>query len=291
MYKNNKIVFFAIKGRGDFLVLINFLKNHEIIKYKSNIEIYVLKEFSHIANIYLNNHYKIHLIQNKLNYLHSFNSIRHYKKIISTLYCLRILQKKIKNQGLLIINDIVFDYSFFPQSIKTFLKAFFFFKFDNKIVTNNIYRGYENFFGITNSPILENKKIKNVAIFYDSQSVSRKFPTQLINSIQKKLIKFNVRFTFYSFSNKKNNHLKNNYSFFYDDYDLKNIISSSDLIISNDSYPLHVAFFLNKQCLILSNAWTCFIPECYLNNYFFRFNETNLFLKKLSKVINDSHLV
>jgi len=122
--------------------------------------------------------------------------------------------------------------------------------------SQNIYAAYIKFFSIQKKniyPIFANKKIKKIFIFPDSRQSHKVLSIVTLENILGKLRVFSLDITLCSY--KKPRMLNSNiHEEVYNSFDdLTEFISSSDLVITADSLPLHLAYFHEKNVFVISD--------------------------------------
>ena len=191
-----------------------------------------------------------------------------------------------------------FSTVYVEQSLRAWLLNLFFYPkhFIPIVKEGNVYDAYRHFFSINNiSPdlnkdynlILKHKasiiSSKRILLFPDSRKTSKQLPKAIVNQI----LKTNNQVIEACFGEGKDSNQKIYYSNF---RKLIEQIKSSDYIISTDSLPVHLAYYLGVPHYILypkkvNYDWlTPYAKE--LNSYglFGEYQNLNLFLKDFNKL-------
>ena len=285
--KNSPITFFSIKGRGDLLILINFINFYKTENHK--IKIYTLKKYKDIIRLYLKK--RINIIYLEDDFAKLFQT--QFSKLVFYFDYLRILFriKKLINRELndsFIFVDLPFSPNHFFKFLKDYLKNFLIFGFIPKQYTTNIYELYGKISKEFHASIEAtygykfNSKKDSVLIFFNSTDNKRCIAKNDLDQITSTLHSLNIR---YSFAKYRESSLDmnsyphtSNSAYFTNDYELFWLINKFSFIISIDSYPLHVAILLNKSIFVLSDSWKCFLPKSLSLKFTYKTNDLNKLL-------------
>ena len=191
-----------------------------------------------------------------------------------------------------------FSTVYVEQSLRAWLLNLIFYpkRFIPIVKKGNVYDAYRHFFSIKNISLDLNKDLnliskqkasiitsKRILLFPDSRKTSKQLPKAIVNQI----IKTNNQVIEARFGEGKDSNQKIYYSNF---RKLIEQIKSSDYIISTDSLPVHLAYYLGVPHYILypkkvNYDWlTPYAKE--LNSYglFGEYQNLNLFLKDFNKL-------
>jgi hypothetical protein len=263
----HKHAFFQIKGFGDLLVLMNFLKfhnNHDtaVVVTKRNLNLLSFIGYDGCVEV----------VDFKES-TPSFYSLRKsLRNLVSDVVLIRNTAKLLNKRGYKCILDF-----------QTFRNRLIFFGLDVEYlpVSHSIYESYALFFD-TNIHHLSSHKGKTVGIFPFGSTKDRHIPNETLSDIVSTLkskgyeVKLCVHITHLNLV--KDIGITNSFDSF---ESFENILTNIDLLITVDSMALHWAYGIGLPTYVLSNSWKRFIPLSLLKERFFRMDEYNSLLSKI----------
>jgi ADP-heptose:LPS heptosyltransferase len=271
----------ALRSYGDYVILLNSIKNADI---KQDVQIIAsnhLKPIHEALNVNFSTNFNFIFKDFGIkNGLMGFFTNKHFFSF-NTIHEILKLSKILKN---LIINK---EKLFLEHHKRNFLLNIFLRKKLNFLYkSGNVYDAYGRFFGFESIDktfqLLKVHPKSKVLIFPDSRKKHKIINVETIRQLSSSLTNLNIEFKIAKFDQKNNE-----YSFFknqivYRDFkDLILLISECDFVISSDSVPVHIAEFLQKQHIILYNDkinhnWLTPFAKKY--HMFTTFKETSIFI-------------
>jgi len=273
----------ALRSYGDYVILLNSIKNADI---KQDVQIIAsnhLKPIHEALNVNFSTNFNFIFkdlgIKNGLlgfftnKHFFSFNTIHEILKLSKSLKSLKINKEKL----------------FLEHHTRKFLLSVFLSrKLDFLYKSGNVYDALGRFFGfesIDKTFQLSEVHLKSkVLIFPDSRKKHKVINEETMKQLSSSLTNLNVEFKIAKFGQ-----INNEYSFLknqivYRDFkELILLISECDFVISSDSVPVHIAEFLEKQHIILYNDkinYSWLTPFAKKYHRFTTFKETPIFINK-----------
>jgi ADP-heptose:LPS heptosyltransferase len=273
----------ALRSYGDYVILLNSIKNADI---KQDVQIIAsnhLKPIHEALNVNFSTNFNFIFKDFGIkNGLMGFFTNKHFFSF-NTIHEILKLSKILKN---LIINK---EKLFLEHHKRNFLLNIFLRKKLNFLYkSGNVYDAYGRFFGFESIDktfqLLKVHPKSKVLIFPDSRKKHKIINVETIRQLSSSLTNLNIEFKIAKFDQKNNEYsfLKN--QIVYRDFkDLILLISECDFVISSDSVPVHIAEFLQKQHIILYNDkinhnWLTPFAKKY--HMFTTFKETSIFINK-----------
>ncbi len=237
----------AIRSYGDYVVLLYNLK---LIKQPGFYKIYVSKHLEQLHNAL-----DLEKMEGIFFYFIDFSIQKglltfftnRYLLSISTIKSLRQISDYFKNVDKSNIEIYI-------EQNKRIIFFNFFTSLQTKAIHNskkNIYLSYQSFFGIKidESANLPKSKTKKIILFPDSRKKEKELSEKLVQEISNG-IKYNIIVA--KFGKSKNNNAGK--QVYYNNFKaLVELIKESDLIISSDSLPAHIAQYYQKSNWVIFN--------------------------------------
>lgn len=254
MLAKSKLLFLALKGIGDTVILINFLSKYSKPD-SQQILIILSKRLSHLTFLFPDYvHFKI--VDDE------YSCIFYLKdKIINFKYIFKLqrLVRKTINQG---FHLIVYD-----SFVKNFLISY---TLNRKcIFSNSVYKNLEYIFNLKITLQL-NKKSNNYLIFPFGNHLSRQLTIHELRTIVQYLSTFNLNYRIVVHESqkeliKKYQPKKNiiTYEYF---SQLNYLFDIYTECITVDSSFMHLSILNNLRCIVISDSWDNYIHEDLLKS-------------------------
>lgn len=253
MKQKDKILFLALKGIGDLVILSNFIVQYKK-KYNSDITVIISARLIEFKNFFpkdtsfitLNERFEsIYYVKEKFLFLYYIFKLRSVvKTCINKGYQLYVYDNYIRNNLIFfgLRKTITYGYNVYNNLEKIFnLKI--------TVTLKKISNKYLIFpFGNDKSRQLNHKELVTIENILGAQNYDYHL---LIHNSQKKLIK--------KYKSKKII-IYNNF------YDLNFLFKEYTECITVDSSFLHLAILKNMRCIVISDSWDNYIHEDLLNS-------------------------
>lgn len=253
--RKTKLALIQLKGFGDLLVTLKFLKSLK------NFDILFLipDKSSNLLNVF-DAAVKREVLSFQNGGPAFYNLKAGFANVFRDFIYVRTRVKKLIAEGY----ACVVDFDSFRNKI-----VFFGLPVSYLSKSQNIYKAYENFFGtrVNYSPT---DRLKKIFIFPFGSSSDRWMPYASILKMCSVLLQSGIevvclvhvsQVNIYDFSELPLCVYGN-----FDEFD--ELLRNFDGIITVDSMALHYAYCLNKRVYIVSDSWKMFIPDDLLGNFF-----------------------
>ncbi|MBU3538253.1 hypothetical protein [Polynucleobacter sp. UK-Gri1-W3] len=283
---SNRLVFFCVKGFGDFAILISSLKILSESEIKG-ITLLVAPHLIPLANL-INPGCEIIEINYGSSDVPNIFDLRD-KGIIKGIYSIISLRKALNAVKSILKNKtIVLDkltirekLIFLGLRVCSIPKDF-----------NNVYLAYNNFFKKEIKIAEYSNKIVKISIFPVSRIGNKNIPNNVIKYLIEKLISEGLLPVVYLMEGDINiygegisvSYIPKNFP------NLASVINKSKAVISADSFPAHFSYYLDRPVFVFTpkdnKYWLPY--SSYFNNYFMKFDEIgkninlDTFIKSLS---------
>lgn len=261
-----KVAFIQLKGYGDLLVLVNFLKNIDLADKKI---VVTSKNYELLEHLKLSDSSIVVKFGGTTPAFYNLRKISRF--LINDILLVRKTVKHLNEQGF----KCVVDFRSWRNAL-----MFFGLSVDYLPSSDNIYDSYSTLFDM-NLHYEPSKVSKTIGIFPFGSTNDRYIPTYILQRMVENLNSkgYSVKILAHASHSKL---IKNCSQIkIFDDFNsFDSAFKEIDSLITVDSMALHWAYGSNKPVYVLSNSWTYFIPRSILKCCFFKIEDYQSLLLK-----------